>query len=225
MNRHPLFTAAIASLVLLAGPAAVAKAPVNWDGLVQVKSKRMDLVYLQPGADFRGYTKILLEPTEVSFAKNWRRDYNSSTSSLSSRVSDSDVQQAISKGVQAASDIFAEAWTKGGYTVVNAPGPDVLRVKTGVVNIWVNAPDRPTAGRSYTFSREAGQATLFVEARDSLTGALLGRAVDQRVVGDNMQAWRTSVSNRADFSDAVQIWAKACVRGMDELKLLSPIQP
>src|SRR5262249_25219735 len=152
--------------------------------------------------------------TEVAFAKNWQRDYNRTTSSLSSRVSDSDIQSAISDGVKAANDIFTEAWTKGGFQVVSEPGPDVLKVKTGVVNISVNAPDSMSAGRSYSFSPETGRATLFVEARDSLTGALLGRAVDQRIVGEHSAAWRTSVSNRGDFRDQVQQWAKISVRGM-----------
>lgn len=166
MKRLALFTAAIAGASMLAGPAVFAKPPTNWDGLVQVKSKRFDLVYLQPGADLRGYTKVLVEPTEIAFAKNWQRDYNRSSRALSTRVSDRDVQEAITDGVRAANDIFTDAWTKGGYVVVTVPGPDVLRIKTGIVNITVNAPDRPTAGRSYSFSGEAGFATLFVEARD-----------------------------------------------------------
>jgi hypothetical protein len=58
-----------------------------------------------------------------------------------------------------------------------------------------------------------------------MTGALLGRAVDQRIVGDNMTAWRSSVSNRGDFRDQVQRWAEVSVRGMAELKALSPIKP
>jgi hypothetical protein len=225
VKRLALFTAIAASASLLAAPVAVAKPPTNWDGLVQVKSKRLDLVYLQPGADFRGYTKVLLEPTEVAFAKNWQRDYNRSTRNLSSRVSDADIQDAVAEGVKAADDIFAEAWTKGGYTVVTEPGPDVLRVKTGLVNITVNAPDQPVAGRSYNFAGEAGFATLFVEARDSQTGALLGRAVDQGIAGDNSAAWRTASSNRADFRQLVQRWADVSVRGMSELKALSPVQP
>lgn len=218
-----LFTCTLASLMFVAGSAGVAKAPATWDGLVQVKSKRLNLVYLQPGADFRPYTKIMLDPTEVSFQKNWRRDYNSTAPGR--RISDQELQNAISKGVSAANDIFSEAWTKGGYQVVTAPGPDVLRVTTGVLNIDVNAPDRPSAGRSYSFSSEAGSATLFVEARDSMTGAILGRAVDPRIVGDNSIAWRTSVSNRADFRDMVKTWADASVRGLGELKSLSPVQP
>lgn len=224
MRRQGFLTAAIASAVLCAG-AGDAKAPAEWDGLVKVRSKQLDLVYLHPGADFRAYTKVQIEPTEVAFRKDWRRDYNTSTRSLSARVSETDVQEAISQGVKAAGDIFAQAWTKGGYSVVTEPGPDVLRVRTGIVNISVNAPDRPTAGRSYSFAPEAGSATLFVEVRDSLTGALLGRAIDQEIAGDYSAAWRTSVSNRADFRDLVHNWADISVRGMTELKSLSPIAP
>jgi len=59
-----------------------------------------------------------------------------------------------------------------------------------------------------------------------MTGALLGRAVDQRILGDSGPAtWRTSVSNRADFRDVVKTWASASVRGLAELKSLSPISP
>jgi len=208
-----------------ANPASAAKPPTTWDGLVQVKSKRLHLVYLQPGADFRAYTKVMVDPTEVSFAKDWQREYNRSTMSLSSRVTDKEMEDAISRAVKAADDIFASAWTKGGYAIVTAPGPDVMRVKTGVVNVSVTAPDLPTAGRSYSVSADAGSATLFVEARDSMSGALLGRAVDQREVGDSFTSWRTSASNRADFRDQVVQWADISVRGMAELKALSPIKP
>jgi hypothetical protein len=224
VKRLALFTVAVAAAVQIAAPVA-AKPPLNWDGLVQVKAKRLDLVYLQPGADFRGYTKVMLAPTELAFEKNWQRDYNRGTRALSSRISDRDVQEALTKGVAASNHIFADAWTKAGYAVVTDPGPDVLRVNTGIVHIRVSAPDQPTAGRAYNFAGEAGSATLFVEARDSLTGALLGRAIDQRVAGDNSAAWRTSSSNRGDFRAMVERWATASVRGMDELKSLSPIQP
>ncbi|HEU4958463.1 MAG TPA: DUF3313 family protein [Sphingomicrobium sp.] len=224
MRRLALFAIAYAAAVLVAAPVA-AKPPTNWDGLVQVKAKRLDLVYLQPGADFRGYTKVILAPTELAFEKNWQRDQNRTSRALSSRISDSDIQNALKQGVAAADDIFADAWTKGGYTIVTEPGPDVLRVNTGIVNIRVSAPDQQTAGRAYNFAGEAGSATLFVEARDSMTGALLGRAIDQKIAGDNSTAWRTSSSNRADFRAMAERWASTSVRGIDELKSLSPIQP
>jgi hypothetical protein len=225
MKAHAIFTSAAATLLIVGGTAGQAKAPPTWDGLVQVDSKRLEYVYLQPGADFRTYTKVLIEPTEIAFHKDWRRDYNRTAATLASRVSEADVQRAVSKGVEAAHDIFVDAWTKAGYPVVDTPGPDVLRVKTGIVNIRVSAPDKHTVGRSFSFSEDTGQATLFIEARDSLTGALLGRAVDPKVVGDSIVRWRTSASNRADFRDQVQMWADASVRGMAELKSSSPINP
>jgi hypothetical protein len=225
VKRLALFKCLIACAALTGAPSLAAQAPTTWDGLVQLKSKRLDLVYLQPGADFRGYTKVMIDPTEVAFEKNWQRDYNRTTRSLSGRISDSDVQRAITDGVTAATDIFSDAWTKAGYSVVTAPGPDVLRVRTGVLNIRLSAPDKMAPGRSMTFAEQAGSATLMVEARDSMTNALLGRAVDGKVVGDTLVRWRTSSSNRADFRGVVPDWAAATVRGMSELKLRSPIQP
>ena len=206
---------ACALMVCTAAPAAP---PVEWDGLQRVASKRFQLVYVQPGADFRSYTKVMVDPTEVSFRKNWRRDYNSGTRDLGGRVSDRDVEEAIAKGAAAATDIFRDEWTKGGFAVVDSPGPDVLKVKTGVLNISVSAPDVRTSVRSHTFSNEAGHATLFVELRDSLTGALLGRAVDGKVAGDNTVGWRSSVSNRSDFRQIVEEWARDSVRGLHALK-------
>jgi hypothetical protein len=203
--------------------ASAAKPPALWDGLVRVKSKRLELVYLRPGADFRPYTKVMLDPTEVAFEKNWRRDYNNTTMMLGQRVSDTELQKVIAEGVVKATDLFEEACTEGGYPVVTAPGPDVLRMRTAVLDIRVSSPDRPTAGRSYSFSDEAGSAMLVVEVRDSETGAIMGRAVDGKVAGDTTVGWRNKISNRADFRRIVKDWARISVRGLAELKALSPI--
>jgi hypothetical protein len=121
-------------------------------------------------------------------------------------------------------DIFAKAYAKAGFTVVQAPGPDVLRVRTGVVDLKINAPDIPTAGRSRSYSREAGQAMLVVEARDSESGALMGRALDRQIAGDSMPYMRNSVSNTADFSRMFEIWAKSSVDGLKTLQMGNPAQ-
>jgi len=223
--KRGIAIALFASAVLLAGVTQAQDSSATWDGLVQVESKKLDVVFLMPGADFREYTKVMLDPTEVAFEKNWQRDFNRSTSSLSTRVSDRDVERAITGAVAAAGEIFAAAWAEGGYAVVQHPGPDVLRVRTGVLNVTVNAPEVDSASRTRTYSSEAGQATFFVEVRDSQTNALLGRAVDQRIVGDNLRTWRTRSSNRADFSTEVKRWAEISVTGLGELKALSPVEP
>jgi len=213
---------AIAILALaLAGGTARSVPPVEWDGLQRVQSKRFELVYLKPGADFRAYSKVIVEPTEVAFHKDWRRNHNATTRGLAGRVSEQDVERAISRGVASASGIFIDAWKTGGFTVVQTPGPDVLRVRTAIMNISVTAPEVRSASRSYSFSNEAGQASLVVELHDSMTGALLGRVVDRKLAGDTITGWCTSVSNRSDFRELVKSWAKESVRGMSELKRLS----
>ena len=222
-RRHFALAAASVLAVAQAAPALAAKPPPTWDNLVRVKSKKLDYVYLLPGADFREYRKVMIDPTEIAFKKNWLKDYNNTTTGLSTRLSERDVQEAITKGSQAATEILTEAFSEGGYPVVTEPGPDVLRLRTGVVNISVSAPEINMAGRSRSFSQEAGYATLIVEARDSVSGALLGRAVDGKVAGDNSMLMRTSVSNRADFRQIMKRWATLSVKGLSELKAVSPI--
>ena len=217
-------TLAVASLlaVATAAPAlARTKAPTEWDGLVRTKSKRLEYVYLLPGADFRDYHRVMLDPTEVAFRKNWLRDYNNTVTGLEGRVSERDLQEVIAKGSKACDEILAEAYAEGGYPVVTEAGSDVLRVRTGVTNIAVTAPEVMRSGRSRTYAGEAGFATLIVEARDSVSGALLGRAVDPNVAGDNSMLWRTRVSNRADFRGLMKRWATGAVKGLNELKAQS----
>jgi hypothetical protein len=212
--------------VLLAtfGVAWADSAPESWDGLVEVKAKKMDAVFLLPGADFRPYTKVMIDPTQVAFHKDWMRSMNQTQRDLSRRVTQEDADRILSAARSNFDDIFGEAFTKAGLTVVTAPGPDVLRVSTAVVNLYVNAPDIPTPGRSYTFTAEAGEATLIIETRDSMTGALMGRVVDRRETRGTMgMQMTTSATNVSEFRALFKQWADIAVKGIDELKAHSPV--
>jgi len=218
-----LTASCVALAVLLATPSVVAaKAPDTWDNLIKLKSKKLEAVYLLPNADFRGYTKVMLDPTDVAFTKGWQRDINQSAIGLRRRISDTDASAIADKARSGFGAIFAKAFSDAGYQVVTTPGPDVLRLITGVQNLYITAPDPNNAALGRSFSAEAGEATFIVEARDSMTNAVLGRAVDQRIAGD-MPGQRTSASNREDFEELFRIWAKISVNGLNELKTLSPI--
>lgn len=230
MDRRRFTTLALSGATMgglafaaVARPALAAKPPAEWDGLVKVKSKKFELVYLRPGADFRGYTKVIIDPTEVAFEKNWKRDYNSDTRGVSNQVTDRDIARMSEEGRKGATKILEKAYTDGGYPVVTDPAADVLRVRTALVDITVTAPDLDTPGIVRSYSRDAGGATLMVEARDSLTGQLLGRAVDSRTIDDFTMEWRNRVTNRQDFGNQVESWAKNSVKGLNALKSLSPI--
>lgn len=221
MPKLPAILAAVALSVSVA--AVAAKPPDTWDGLQLVKSKRLENVYLLPDADFRIYNKVLLDPTEVAFRKDWQRDQNRSTRDLSSRISDRDARTILDEAQKRFQQIFADAYQAAGYQLVTEPGEDVLRVSTAIINLDVQAPDKMSAGRSRTYSKEAGQATLVLQAKDSLTGQVLGRAVDAQWTGDSGPYIRNRVTNIADFEQLFSRWAKRSVEGLDELKALSPV--
>jgi len=217
-RRFAMLTLAVATI----GGSSVSLAaspPANWDGLTLVKSAKFRYVYLLPGANFRPYAKVMLDPTEIAFKKNWARDYNNTKRSLSSRITDADVENAVQEGGKVATEIFSQAFSAGGFPVVTTPGDDVIRMRTAVVNLDVTAPDKMTSGRSRTYAGEAGTATLVIEARDSVSNALLARVIDPQVAGDSgFMMSRSSVMNRGDFRELAQRWAKSTVSGLQQLK-------
>jgi hypothetical protein len=224
MNRTAWLAAALAACLVTFGAIAGAEdAPDNWDGLVQIKPRRMDMVYVLPGADFRPYSKVMLDRTEVAFRKDWLKNMND-TRTVSRKIDDGEV----AKIKEAASSNFSDVWTKAleraGYQVVTAPGPDVLRLSTTIANLYINAPDTMEAGRVSTYTAEAGEATLILEVRDSRTNALLGRVVDRRETRSSVAMQPANrVTNQADFRSLFSQWASIAGKGLEELKALSPV--
>jgi hypothetical protein len=225
MNRRRFALFAAASAAFFSGLSAHAAEPppTTWDGLVHVPSKKFKLVYLAPGADFRPYSKVIIDPTEVAFDKDWIRKWNEQQMTPEGQITAYDVKNAVTDAVKRASDVFEKAFADGGYQVVTTPGPDVLRVRTGILDIVVAAPDVLTTGRTFANTRASGAATFVVEGRDSESNALLGRVVDQRLAGDNGIINRSSVTNRSDFLQLAKSWARDSVAGLNELKSLSPV--
>jgi hypothetical protein len=209
------------ALATVAAAAATVSLPPELAALVKIDARHVDEAYLLPGADFRPYTKVMIDPAEIAFRKGWQRDMRDS----GRRISDEDAQ----KIADAARGGFAEVWDKAfrgaGYGIATAPGADVLRLSPQVIDLYINAPDVMTAGRSRSYAVEAGEATLVLQARDSVTGATLGYAVDRqrtRSMGNRLQ-WTTSVSNKADFTQLFEQWARICVDGLGDLKEKSPL--
>ena len=221
MKRWSWFAALF--LVTSCGLALADDLPESWDGLVEIKPKKMDAVYLMPGADFRPYSKVMIDPTQVAFSKDWAKNMNDRRD-VSRVVTEEDQQEILAAARKNFDEIFREAYSKAGYTVVTAPEPDALRLSTAVINLYVNAPDVMSAGRSKTFTTEAGEATLVLEARDSMTGALMGRVLDRRETrtSPGLQ-YTTNVTNQADFRQLFKQWAGIAVKGLEELKANSPV--
>jgi hypothetical protein len=207
------------------GAIAVAAEPA-WDSLVDVNSRRMGNAALLPGADFRPYDSVMLDEPEVAFRNNWLRDVNRSTRGAA-RVGQADADRILATTATNTTEIFTAEFERAGFKIAKAPGPNVLRVRTGVVDLFVNAPDVPTAGRSRTFTTNAGEATLVVEARDSMTNALLGRVIDRRETrgagGMNNMQQTNRVTNTSEFRALARRWAQISAGKLNDLKAASPV--
>ena len=225
MTTRTRFTLGVSILALIAtGLASGKDIPDNWDGLVRVKAKKMGAVYVAPGADFRSYTKVMLDAPLVAFRKNWMKDINKSNVGISGDVTEEDAKKILEKAKTGFTEVFTKEFQKAGITLVTQPGDDVLRLSPAVVDLYINAPDTMSAGRSRTYTMEAGEATLALEARDSTTNALLGRAVDRRETqGTGFAQVTVSVTNIAEFERLFSQWAKIAINGLRELKELSPV--
>jgi len=176
----------------------------------------MDAVFVLPDADITGYTSVMLDPVQVSFARDW--DPNRGRRNPASRLNANDIA-AIQTGL---ADMLRESFRAqleaGGYTIVDQPGPDTLRVTAAIVDLNVTAPDTMTAGRTRTYTTNSGQMTLVAELRDSVTGDLLARAVDtQRGRNTGAMQFTNNVTNTADARRAMGVWANALRQGLDEM--------
>ena len=208
--------AAIAATALATTPASAAKPPDTWEGLYKVPAKRGAIVYLLPGADFRPYSKVLIDKPEVAFNKNWQRNLRGLD-----RLNDREIQRVRETASRLLTEQLAKAFVKQGYQVVTEPGADVLLIRTALANLMFVVPQQ--SARSFTVSEDAGEAALVLEVRDSVAGSLLGRALDEEVAGGGMPVIRNEATLQSDFEYLFADWARQIANGMGRLKDSSPI--
>jgi len=177
---------------------------VTADGLHLQKSTKSTLVYVKPGAAFGKYDKVAILDCLVEFDKNWQRDYNSSATT---RVSDSDMDRIKKDLADEFKKVFTKELTKGGYQVVDSGAPDVLVLRPAILNLRVTAPDLMTSGISRTVMRSAGSMTLYLELWDSVSNAILARAIDAQGDPGTIGQVSSRVTNTAAADSILRRWA------------------
>jgi hypothetical protein len=190
---------------------------MSYDGLQKINVKGIDLAYALPGATLSGYTKVLIEPVGVRFHKDWKPKVAGTRRSLSS----DDERKIRTNVAKTVSEAFVKELRNGGYVVVTAAGPDVLRVQANVLNLYVTAPDTMTPGRTRVYTASAGEMTLLAELADSDSGEVIARILD-RYQARNTGSFQlsTGVSNAAEARSAATSWAKILRTALDKAKAI-----
>ncbi len=191
------------------GPGTRRETEAQWSqaGLQRTDMRGMDLAYARPGASLAPYRSVMLRPVGVSFQRNWVR---AATQATGSRMQARDFQQVADDVAASVRAEVGREFERGGYTLVDAPGPGVLEVDVRVIELFLNAPDLPGAAQARSYSRSFGEMTLVADLRDSVSGELLMSVLD-RSLGRDFQEFRltTRVENTREVGIAAQDWAHA----------------
>jgi hypothetical protein len=212
-TRRAVMLGLTALIGLQARRSQAKEAPKEWDGLEQRPSKNVALLYVRPGASLAGYKRVRVERLQVAFDKNW--DPNSGRRGVD-QFTAGDFEKMKNTLADEFAKVVKEELAKGGYDVVTEPGEDVLDVAPFVIDLYVVAPQKMTAGRSTTYTTDTGRMTLVAEMRDSDTGQILARVVDKRWA-PSTGTWQmsSSVTNLGAARQVIQRWAVALRNALD----------
>ena len=221
------FLVSTLSLALL-GPPGLALAEsdmpeISTDGMQLVDKDSRGSIYADPGVDWSVYSKIKLDNATVAFRKNWMRDQNRSRS-LSSRVTNSDMEKIKSELAALFDEVFIEELnTNGGFEIVEQADDDVLRITPRIVDLNIYAPETGYSSMNRSYTDSSGKMTLKLEMYDSVTGDLIAVASDiQESRQRGYHQWTTSSSNRSDARVMLQRWAKGLRERLNDATGVSP---
>lgn len=217
-SKTSIWTLLILLAFFLTGPlAAKDKLPESTkDGLKLVHQHDLGAVYLKPGTTLADYDKVKIIEAYVAFQKNWQRDHNRQEINLGSRVTDKDVEGIKEKVAAEFPAVFKKVLEKGGYTVVDDTGPDVLLLRPAIINLTVTAPDVMSAGISGTIVRSAGTLTLYMELYDSQTSEKFAEVLDAEEAGWSFAQVANRVTNKEALDRTLEEWARLLVKRLDE---------
>ena len=217
-----LFTVAVIVLLVGCTPTPTiqqgADAEHTFDGLVRIDNSRFSNAWIDPDVDLSQYDKIMAGGAEFEF-----RAVKKSTSSTTMRranesefwISDNNRQELI----EIVSEAFRKELQKSEhFTMADAPGPDVLVIVGGLHDIVSRVPP-DMVGRGDIYLSSVGEATLVLEARDSLSGETIYRAVDRRAAeraGGQMMLSNT-VTTKSEVRRLAQRWAARLREGLDSI--------
>ena len=198
-------------------------AEVTHDGLTRLDKTVLDAVWARTDIDLSGYNKIMFEGVGVEYravegAYSGRAGAGALSRSTSSQTEfqlDAATKKLFEDEIAAA---FRDEMAQSSkFTIVDEPGPDVLIVRGGLLDVVSRVPPEGI-GRSVIFIDRVGEATLVLDVRDSMSNAIFARAVDRRAAEQaNGMTQSNRVSNKAEVRRLGRKWGRILREGLEAL--------
>ena len=202
--------------LLLAGSSAAEENADPFENLVQVEDSAVAAAYVDPNADFGVFNRIMVLDTFVAFRSGWERDQRRGT--RTNRVSANDIETIKSRVSELFNSVLIETLEENdGFEVSIEPDYDVLLIRAAIIDLEVTVPDTMSGGRNRTFTADSGAATLYIELYDSVSGQIIGRAIDRQAARNqnSMMRWTNRATNTADARRVFRSWATSLRNFLD----------
>jgi hypothetical protein len=193
-------------------------AEVTFDGLVRIDNGRFKDSWIDPDVEFSQYDQIMVGEAVFEF----RAVKKSSSASFARRSNESEywISDANKeKLVGVVTEVFRDELKKSThFTQADAAGQNVLIIVGGLHDIVSRVPP-DQVGRGDIYLSSVGEATLVLEARDSLSGETIYRAIDRRSAeqaGGQMMVSNT-VTNTSEVRRMARRWATRLREGLDSI--------
>ena len=216
--RTSFWNAALLVASTVAMPAFGQENPeMTFDGLVQIDNGAFQLSWADPDIDFSVYEKYIPGGAEFEFraVKKMSRAQASRSRTDEFWISDKNRE----KLKETVTGIFADELSKSERFAETAePGPDTLIIRGALHDIVSRVPPE-LVGRGEIYLSSVGEATLVIEALDSLSGEVIYRGVERRAAARTNQ--QMIVSSPANTWGEVRRWARRWAvklrEGMDSI--------
>jgi len=191
-------------------------AEVSYDGLHVVDNSVFKMAWADPDADWARYDQYISGGGVYEFraVKKGNNTYSARSSQTEFWIDDAD----RAKLEEETSNIFREELAKSErFTMTDTPEANVLIIRGALHDIVSNVPP-DMVGRGEVFLSSVGEATLILEAVDSLSGEVIFRAVERRAAAPTTGGVRAnSVTTWSEVRRMVRRWATTLQKGMDSL--------
>ena len=175
----------------------------------------MQEAWARPDFDISTYSKIMLQGADAEFRPGGQNPRQSRSLGSNEHFAVTP-EQKVKFQEQMGAAFVEELSSSEHFTIVTEPGPDVLLIQGILLDVVSFVPDQ-RAGRSDVFLSRIGEATLVLEIRDSVSGAILLRAIERRAAENSSGTLTRSntVTNSAEFRRVARRWARVLKEGLD----------
>lgn len=219
--KKPALILGIALLAGCAGEPTIDTSPdaeFSFDGLAPIANSRLGNAWVDPNVDLTQYNQIILGRADFEF-RNVPQKRPSSAERLRGDgeywISDENREKLIDN----VTSVFREELENSEHFTITEERSENALIIVGAMHDIVSKVPPDRVGRSEVWLSSVGEATLVIEARDSLSGKTVYRAIDRRRAEQTGNTFirSNSVTTWAEVRRLARSWATRLLEGLDSI--------